>query len=145
MMHVPPPTDPIIDVVLVNDTLTGDPLMTVPIYTGHDMMGSGGWPEAGMDIVSLCYEVHGEAEKHFNLVSDSCVSVNSHYSRAVTNPNITLNIVDAIGVRAVANDGTCVNISVGLNGCEVTVNGAALILIAYIEVTASQFVCIPIV
>ena len=27
---------------------------------------------------------------------------------------------------AVSNDGTCVNISVGLEGCEVTVNGAAM-------------------
>ena len=93
--------------------------MTVPMLTDPDVM-------EGDVITSLCYEVHGEAGKFFNLVSDSCVSVNAHYSRALTNPNITLNIVDAIGVLAVSNDGTCVNISVGLEGCEVTVNGAAI-------------------
>ena len=93
--------------------------MTVPIHTNPDVM-------EGDIITSLCYEVHGEAGKFFNLVSDSCVSVNSHYSRALDNPNIDLNIVDAIGVRAVSNNGTCVNIRVGLDGCEVTVNGAAI-------------------
>ena len=116
--HSPEPPD-----LQVNDTLTGDPLMTVPIYTGSDVMGSGGWHEAGMDIVSLCYEVHGEAEKFFNLISDSCVSVNAHYSRALTNPNITLNIVDAIGVLAVSNDRTCAIIHVGLNKCQATMKG----------------------
>ena len=105
--------------ILVNDTLTGDPLMTVPIHTDSDVM-------EGDVITSLCYEVHGKAGKFFNLVSDSCVSVNSHYSRALLNPNIDLNIVDAIGVQAVSNNGTCVNIRVGLDGCEVTVNDAAI-------------------
>ena len=113
------PPEPMVDILVVNDTLTEDPIMTVPILTDPDVM-------EGDVIVSLCYEVHGEAEKFFNLVSDSCVSVNAHYSRALTNSDIALNIVDAIGVLAVSNDGTCVNISVGLEGCEVTVNGAAI-------------------
>ena len=104
---------------LVNDTLTGASLMTVPILVDPVV-------EQGDVVPSLCYEVHGEADKFFNLVSDSCVSVNSHYSRAVSHPNITINIVVAIGVRAVSNNGTCLNIRVGLDGCEVTVNGAAI-------------------
>ena len=94
--------------------------MTVPIFVDPDVM-------EGDIVPSLCYEVHGEADKFFNFVSDTCVSVNSHYSRAGTNnPNITLNIVDAIGVRAVSNNVTCLNIRVGLDGCEVTINGAAI-------------------
>ena len=93
--------------------------MTVPILTDPAI-------KEGDVIASLCYEVHGEASKFFNLVSDSCVSINSHYSRALNNPNIDLNIVDAIGVQAVSNNGTCVNIYVGLEGCDVTVNGAAI-------------------
>ena len=104
--------------ILVNDTLTGDPLMTVPIHTDSNVM-------EGDVITSLCYEVHGEAGKFFNLVSDSCVSVNAHYSRALDNSNIDLNIVDVIGVRAVTNNGTCLNIRVGLD-CAVTVNDAAI-------------------
>ena len=92
--------------------------MTVPIHTDSDVM-------EGDVITSLCYEVHGKAGKFFNLVSDSCVSVSSHYSRALDNPNITLNIVDAIGVLAVSNDGTCATIHVGLNECQATVKGVA--------------------
>ena len=107
--------------LMVNDTLTGDPLMTVPILSDPDVMKD--------DIVtSLCYEVHGEADKFFNLVSDTCVSVNSHYSKAVTDSqNINLNIVDAIGVRAVTRTTSeCVNIGVDLDNCRVTVDGAEM-------------------
>ena len=104
---------------MVNDTLTGDPLMTVPILTDPNVTDD--------DVIaSLCYEVHGEAGKFFNLVSDSCVSVNSHFSRALNNPNITLNVVDTIGVLAVSNDGTCAIIHVGLNECHVTVKSVGM-------------------
>ena len=98
--------------VMVNDTLTGDPLMTVPISIENDV------------ITSLCYEVHGEADKFFNLISDTCVSVNSHYEKAaIDNENITLNIVDSIGVLAY-DQGICVNIGVSLKNCQASVNGA---------------------
>ena len=103
--------------VMVNDTLTGDPLMTVPILTDPNVM-------PGDVITSLCYEVHGEADKFFNLISDTCVSVNSHYEKAaIDNENITLNIVDSIGVQAY-DQGICVNIGVSLKNCQATVNGA---------------------
>ena len=83
--------------------------MTVPIYTT---------PEN-----TLCYEVHGETDQTFNLISDNCVAVNAHYTRAVANnPNITLNVIDTIGVRAVATDDNCVNISVNLENCVAMVN-----------------------
>ena len=92
---------------MVNDTVTGDPLMTVPISLN----------------TSLCYEVHGEADKFFNLISDDCVSVNAHYARSgINNPNITLNVIDAVGVRAVANNDLCVNIRVDLDGCTAHIN-----------------------
>ena len=103
--------------VTVNDTLTGDPLMTLPILTDPNVM-------PGDVITSLCYEVHGEADKFFNLISDTCVSVNSHYEKAaIDNENITLNIVDSIGVQAY-DQGICVNIGVSLKNCQATVNGA---------------------
>ena len=94
--------------------------MTVPIFTDPLALSNDFF-----SLISLCYEVHGEVDKFFNLVSDSCVSVNSHYSRALTNPNINLNIVDAIGVRAVSSNGTCINIHVRQVGCQATANGAA--------------------
>ena len=62
--------------VLVNDTMTGDPLMTVPILTNEDVA-------PGDPFYSLCYEVHGQAHYVFNFVSDTCVTVNAHYARTL--------------------------------------------------------------
>ena len=80
--------------------------------------------------VSMCYIVSGEIDKFFNLISGECVAVNAHYVRGTDNPNITFIMTDIIGVRAVSNSGTCVNINVGLEGCRATVNG---------EVVASKY------
>ena len=76
--------------------------------------------------VSMCYEVHGGNNKFFNLISGKCVAVNAHYVRGTDNPNITITITDIIGVRAVSNSGTCVNIKVSLEGCRATVDGEVL-------------------
>ena len=103
----------------MNDTLTGDPLMTVPILTDPNV-------QAGDDIASLCYEVHGEADAFFNLISDGCTSVNAYYQEAVTpSTNIDLNVVTRIGVRAVGTNGTCHDIQVDLDGCTALVDGDA--------------------
>ena len=71
--------------------------------------------------VSLCYEVHGEANENFNLVSDVCVSVNAHYER-VRN-DVDINVIDRVGVRAVDGAGQCHNITADLNGCRAFVDG----------------------
>ena len=103
--------------VFVNDTLTGDPLMTVPIFTDPLV-------RPGDDFSSLCYEVHGAANASFNLITDECTSVNAYYQQAVTpSPNIDLNVVTQIGVRTVGSSGRCWNIQVNLNMCEAIVNG----------------------
>ena len=104
--------------VFVNDTLTGDPLMTVPIRDDPNV-------QQGDPVSSLCYEVHGESNQFFNLISDGCTSVNAYYEKAETNSsNIDLNVVTQIGVTAVGNSGVCTNITVNLEGqCEALVNG----------------------
>ena len=103
----------------MNDTLTGDPLLTVPIFTDPDV-------EPGDDIESLCYDVHGEDGAYFNLISDGCTSVNGYYQEAVTpSENIDLNVVTQIGVRARGNS-ACWNIQVDLDMCNTTVNGMPL-------------------
>ncbi len=44
-------------VIRVNDTVIGDPLFTVPLrVTNLGELGLG-------DSISLCYEVHGDADK----------------------------------------------------------------------------------
>ena len=90
--------------------------MTVPIWTGGDVQ-----PD---DVESLCYEVHGEENAYFNLVSDGCTSVNGYYQRAVTpSPNINLNVITQIGVRARGST-TCWDIQVDLDTCSASIGGA---------------------
>ena len=91
--------------------------MTVPVLQNRS-------PQLGDVQTSLCYEVHGEADQFFSLISDRCTAVNAHYTQAAINStNVDLNVVDAIGVRAVGDDGVCRNIRVGLSDCQATVNG----------------------
>ena len=92
--------------------------MTVPIFNDSSV-------QPGDSVSSLCYEVHGESNQFFNLISDGCTSVNAYYERANTSsPNIDLNVVTQIGVTAVGNSGVCTNITVNLEGqCEALVNG----------------------
>ena len=76
------------------------------------------------EIVSLCYELHGEDDAYFNLVSDGCVSVNAHY--ITITPDLDINIIDAITVRAVDVNGSCQNIAVDLQGCTLSINGVTM-------------------
>ena len=76
----------------------------------------------GTDRPKLCYEVHGEQDDYFNLVTDECTSVNAHY----INVSDYLNVIDEIAIRAVDMNGMCKNILVSLNNCSVTVNGMSV-------------------
>jgi len=57
----------------VNDTVVGDPLLTVPIPNMREL-------GIGIDSALLCFEIHGERDSYFNLVTDKCVSVNARYT-----------------------------------------------------------------
>ena len=72
--------------------------------------------------VSLCYQVHGEKEKFYNLVSDDCLSVNAHVTQPV--PGVKSHVIDKIGIRAIGNNATyCYDIGIARENCSVTVNG----------------------
>ena len=101
------------EVPSVNDTVVGDPLFTVPL---NDVAVN------GQDI-SLCFEIHGEENRIFNLVSDDCLSVNTRFARLTE----YLNIMDSISIRAADSNAECSNIKVDLAGCTVTLNGAQLV------------------
>ena len=96
--------------------------MTVPIsnFQTRDAI-----PQLGEnDALNLCYEIHGEADATFNLVSDSCVSVNAHYRQL--QPNEPINTTDAVYVRAVDKGGRCRNITVSVDDCSVSMDGARI-------------------
>ena len=83
---------------LVNDSVIGDPLMTVPLHLSNTSVFEN-IELTENEVVNLCYEIHGRAGEYFNLVSDSCVSVNAHYRKA--HQLLGYNIIDEIAVRAV--------------------------------------------
>lgn len=96
--------------------MIGDPLLTVPIRIMN--------PSAlGLSsALSLCYEVHGRSNEYFNLISDSCVSVNAHYFAAGP-----FNIINRIAIRAVDDSNVCRDILVDAdNACSAEVDGTAL-------------------
>ena len=101
----------------MNDTIIGKPLYTVPILVSEKQLQN-----LQVDKISLCYEVHGDSGHWFNLVTDECVSVNTHYIAL----SERLNVINSIGVRAMDNDNQCVYIGVDVNECAATVNGANL-------------------
>ncbi len=106
------------EVPFVNDTIVGDPLLTVPLtnlnLNGLDL-GIEGQP-------SLCFEIHGDSNTYFNLVTDNCVTVNARYHPL----NDYWNVINQIGVRAVNEMGQCKNIAVDLDRCTASVDGVAL-------------------
>ena len=73
------------------------------------------------DQTALCFEVHGKTNNNINLVSDTCTNVNAYYA-SMLNPDDG-NIINTIGVRAVADNNVCYNIRVDLVGCMASVNG----------------------
>ena len=75
----------------------------------------------------MCYEVQGQSDTFFNVISDNCVSVNAHYV-AAEEPGE--NVIKAIGVVATDRANRChyVNVSVTENGtCEAMVDGEELV------------------
>ena len=105
----------------VNDSVIGDPLMTVPV----NLLNNSAIPKLGENaVLNLCYELHGDADTTFNLVSDGCVSVNAHYAQV--RPTESQNIIDAVYVRAVDNNNNCRNIAVSLSGCSASVDGIGI-------------------
>ena len=81
-----------------------------------------GLQSVGLDSASLCYEIHGEDDQYFNLVSDCCTSVNAHY----VSINDYLNVVDEVAIRVVDDIGQCRNIRIDLEGCSASIDGMTI-------------------
>ena len=95
--------------MFVNDTIIGDPLFIVPISLAPDS-------HVFAETPSLCYEIHGASGTNFNLISDTCTSVNALYQTSTGNPD--LNYISEIGVKAVDLNDECVTIRIAVsNNC----------------------------
>ena len=97
-------------------TIVGDPFYTVPINLGGPLPDS----PSLTPITPLCYEFHGEAGLIFNLVSDTCTLVNAHYTQPI--PELDINVIDVVTVRAQDTAGMCRDIRMQLDGCSVSVD-----------------------
>ncbi len=111
------------NILRVNDSVIEDPLMTVPLYLTN-ISALENTNIRGNEVVNLCFEIHGRANEYFNLVSDSCVSVNARYQRA--HPQLGYNVIDEITVRAAGLDRACRNIAVNVTNCQASIDGVEL-------------------
>ena len=103
---------------MANDTVIGDPLFTVPLNVANGLELLPRRAKILDGFPNLCYEIHGEENQHFNLVSDTCATVNAHYTASNSPDLLGWNVISTIGVRASNHLERCVNIEVGLdNGC----------------------------
>ena len=79
----------------------------------------------------MCYEVHGYAGKYFNLVSDTCLSVNAWFTQLPSNEKI--NRMSEIGILAKNTANDCVEIKIDVNGCTGSLVGLGNLTSTYQE------------
>ena len=106
----------------VNDTIIADPVYAIPLkIVNGNIPGSNG-------DVSLCYEIHGSPDTWFNLISDTCLSVNAHYLEAELADNRIGHIVDRLGALIVSRTSQCRQAMVSMveGVCSFTVDGSSV-------------------
>ena len=90
----------------VTDVVSGDPLFYAAIYPQ---------PESPLGrLVALCYQIHGDSNTYYNILTTPYTSVNGFWS-GITE---SLNLLTKIGVQA-----NCHSVIVELEGCAVTIDG----------------------
>ena len=97
-----------------NDTVRGATVFSIPLpskYSAHTELES----------FQLCFEIHGQAGQHYNLISDACTSVSARYKQGENDS--TVNVISNIGVKAQGSNGSCHNIEVDLDRCSAQLDG----------------------
>ena len=101
--------------IAVTDTVISlnDPLYEVPVT--HT--------PPGMDTTttSLCYQVHGERGKYYNLISDECIQMNALYQAFKNFDNE--NFIKEIGFLVKNSEDNCTEISMRANRCLPVIDG----------------------
>ena len=71
--------------------------------------------------------MHGSPNDFYNIISDTCTSVNVHFTQHPV--RINENRISSIGIRAVTGDADipCANIQIDLLGCRASINNKAVI------------------
>ena len=108
----------VVSLITLTDTVTfhNDPLYEVPVT--HT--------PPGMDptTTSLCYQVHGENGKYYNVISDDCIQVNALYEAFKSSSNE--NFIREVGILARDSKNNCTEIKLRANRCSLSINGISL-------------------
>ena len=96
------------------DVVVGDPVFYVPLLLSEssDLEGP----------LGLCFQIHGEDNDIYNLLTTPCTSVNGLWT-AVTNK---LNVITEISVNTVSDD-ECHTVKVQLESCTVVIDGDTIL------------------
>ena len=105
--------------MFANDTVLGDPFFSVPLsFDSEDFQVLPRTVSARETTPHLCFEIHGDSGSYFNLLSDTCTSVNALYSAVADAASFGLNVITKIGISAVDSTNSCIFIEVGVeNNC----------------------------
>ena len=81
-------------------------------------------PEDGSK--ALCYGLYGTPDDFYNIISDTCTSVNVHFTQHPVRKNE--NRISSIGIHAVTGDADtpCVDIQIDLQNCTASINNKAI-------------------
>lgn len=90
----------------MNDSIVGDPLFIVPLALTPDS-------HSFEEPPALCFEIHGASGSTFNLISDTCTSVNALYQTSTVDSE--LNFISEIGVKAVDLNDECITVRVAVS------------------------------
>ena len=99
---------------MVNDTVIDGPKYSVPLWM--DIPNP-------LDGPSLCYEVIGSPNKAFNILSDTCTSINAYYSTIVKYSKV----ISKIGIVAKDANGQCKNILVNVDRCAASIDNIEVV------------------
>ena len=82
-------------------------------------------PEDGSE--ALCYGMHGSPNDSYNIISDTCTSVNVHFTQHPVRNNE--NRISSIGIHAVTGDADtpCADIQIDLLNCTASINNTTII------------------
>ena len=71
---------------------------------------------------ALCYGIPGSPNDFYNIISDTCISVNVHFTQLPDRNNE--NRISSIGIRAVTGDADtpCADIQIDLMNCSASIN-----------------------
>ena len=75
---------------------------------------------------ALCYGIHGSPNDSYNIISDTCTSVNVHFTQHPVRKNE--NIISSIGIHAVTGDADtpCADIQIDLLNCTASINNTTI-------------------